>query len=400
MDIDGNKILELASEAQDLSDGLNNTNLLDVVHMNENAHSRILRLIMQYVKDHRCPFYESFLRINKIACILPEGFSAERPTFVNEQDRIDLLIEGKGYAIIIENKVYDAVDQDRQLERYLDSCIGRGFPIDRLYALYLTLDGSKEGSSYSLTEKAKEVLGVTNESTGRFVEINFHDDILPWLREAITLCKGEDDACIKAALIQYADYVSEMYGETENSFKYKIAITELLAKNDIRTIASFTEHIDAANRLSTELIQRRDKKCEFIAMRFISSPLKEYCEKRGISLLYEKYSFSHVSIRMSLHGKERSFFCLDTENDGRIFYGISNFNVADKETLSEEALLRFKNAGYTDNDWWPAWRHLDSSSRRFERPASVDFWEISVMDKSFANFVIDAYEEVEKILNL
>lgn len=394
------KILELAFQAQDLYDGLNNPNLLDVVHMNENAHSRILRLIMQYVKAHRCPFYESFLGINKVASILPEGFSAGRPSFVNEQDRIDLLIEGKGYAIIIENKVYDAVDQDRQLERYLDSCIGRGFQANRLYALYLTLDGSKEVSTYSLTEKAKNVLGVSNESAGRFVEINFHDDILPWLREAITLCKDEDDACIKAALIQYADYVSEMFGETANSIKYNKAMTELLEKYDIRTIASFTEHIDAANRLSAKLVQRRDQECQFKAMRCVSSPLKEYCEKRGVALLHEEYSFSHVSIRMSIPGKEKSSFCLDTENDGRIIYGLSNFNVTDKETIAEEASLRFKNAGYTNSDWWPAWRHLDSSSRRFERPASVDFWEISVMDKSFANFVIDAYEEVEKILTL
>lgn len=400
MSLDKYKILELAIQAQDLYDGLNNTNLLDVVHMNENAHSRILRLIMQYVKDHRCPFYESFLGINKIANILPEGFSAGRPSFVNEQDRIDLLIEGKGYAIIIENKVYDAVDQDRQLERYLKSCIGRGFPADRLYALYLTLDGSKEVPTYSLTEKAKNVLGVSNESAGRFVEINFHDDILPWLREAITLCKDEEDTYIKAALIQYAEYVSEMFGETDNSSKYNTAMTELLINNNITTIASFTEHIDAANRLSAELVQRRDQECQFMAMRFISTPLKEYCEKRGVSLLHEEYSFNLVSIRMSILGKEKSSFCLDTENNGRIIYGLSNFNVTDKETLTEEVFLRFKNAGYTDSDWWPAWRHLDSSSRRFERPASIDFWEISVMDKSFVRFVIDAYEEITELLSL
>lgn len=403
MSVDISKILELAIQAQELYDGLNNTNLLDVVHMNENAHSRILRLILQYVKDHRCPFYESFLDINKIANILPEGFSAGRPSFVNEQDRIDLLIEGKGYAIIIENKIYDAVDQDRQLERYLESCIGRGFPADKLYALYLTRDGSKGVSTYSLTAKAKEVLGVTDTTSGRFVGINFHDDILPWLREAITLCNNEDDTCIKAALIQYAEYVSEMFGETAISIKYNNAMTELLEEYDIRTITSFTEHIDAANKLSEELIQRRDKECQFMAMRFISAPLKEYCEnceKRDVSLLHEEYSFNHVSIRMSIPGKEKSSFCLDTEHDGRIIYGLSNFNVTDKETLTEEVFLRFKNAGYTNSDWWPAWRHLDSSSRRFERPASVDFWEISVMDKSFASFVIDAYEEVEKILNL
>ena len=198
-------------------------------------------------------------------------------------------------------------------------------------------------------------------------------------------------------ILELAIQAQDLY-DGLNSTQFNYAMTELLEKYNIRTIASFTEHIEAANSLSTELIQRRDKECEFMAMRFISSPLKEYCEKRGVSLLHEEYSFSHVSIRMSIPGKEKSSFCLDTENDGRIIYGLSNYNVTDIETLTEEVFLRFKNAGYTNSDWWPAWLHLDSSSRRFERPASVDFWEVSVMDRNFARFVIEAYEEVSKIL--
>lgn len=203
----------------------------------------------------------------------------------------------------------------------------------------------------------------------------------------------------KYKILELATQAQDLY-DGLNSTQFNYAMTELLEKYNIRTIASFTEHIEAANSLSAELIQRRDKECQFMAMRFISAPLKEYCEKRGISLLLEEYSFHHVGIRMSIPGKLKSSFCLDTENDGRILYGVSNFNVTDKETLTEEVFLRFKNAGYTDSDWWPAWRHLDSSSRRFERPASVDFWEVSVMDKSFVRFVIDAYEEVKGLLNL
>lgn len=200
-------------------------------------------------------------------------------------------------------------------------------------------------------------------------------------------------------ILELAIQAQDLY-DGLNSTQFNYAMTELLEKYNIRTIASFTEHIEAANSLSAELIQRRDKECQFMAMRFISAPLKEFCEKRGILLLLEEYSFHHVGIRMSIPGKEKSSFCLDTENDGRIIYGLSNFNVTNKETLIEDALLRFKNAGYADGDWWPAWRYIDSSSRRFERPASADFWEISVMDKSFARFVIDAYEEVNSLLNL
>ena len=101
----------------------------------------------------------------------------------NEQDnRIDLLIkERKSYAIVIENKIWGAPDQEKQIEKYIDYVIDTGIPKRRIFVIYLTSDGNKRVSDISFTDKAKKHLGCSGKSNGRFICVNFKDDIMPWL---------------------------------------------------------------------------------------------------------------------------------------------------------------------------------------------------------------------------
>ena len=86
-----------------------------------------------------------------------------------------MLIVGKKneYAIIIENKINEVIDQESQLLRYLESCISRGIRGQDIYAVYLTRDGVRTILNYSLTRKAKSLLGVSYESSGRFTSIEY-----------------------------------------------------------------------------------------------------------------------------------------------------------------------------------------------------------------------------------
>ncbi len=61
-----------------------------------------------------------------------------------ERDNIDILITIKNQsanqlAMVIENKIY-AADQDRQLDRYLETVKGMGF--EEIHLVYLTLHGT------------------------------------------------------------------------------------------------------------------------------------------------------------------------------------------------------------------------------------------------------------------
>ena len=388
-------ILKLSEEVRNLRDNLNDTNLLDTVCVNENTHSRILKMILSYSENGQYPFYESFLKIDKVARILPDDFQGGKPHFFNERDRIDLLIEGKdyAYAIIIENKVYDAVDRERQLERYLGSCIGRGIAPERLFALYLTKDGSKKVAEGSLTAKAMEILGVSSETQGRFAEINFKEDILRWLRESILLCEGEDHTQIKSAIIQYTDYVLGMFDEDDNTSRFQDGLTNLLVKYDIRTIDSYTGYIEAANRLSADLSRRRDEVCGFLARRFISAPLQDYCKHHNVELAEGPYSYTSVNIQMSIPGQTDCSFILQPYG-GRIYYGISK--PKDKENPIASAVLA--DNGFSQNDVWAAWRYPSPQDRQYECPATPAFWEVAVTGGGFVQFVIKAYEQTIKLL--
>ena len=392
-------LLDLAASIEELSNDLNRTNLLDAVHVNENVHSRILRMILEYSQHGEYPFYECFLKIPKIAGILPKNFSGRKPRFFNERDRIDLLIEGAGadYAIIIENKIYNAVDQDRQMERYILSCEERGIRCDQIYALYLTSDGTKQISKSSLTGKAKESLGITHTSPGRFSEINFKYDLLPWLRDLITISKNMKTPQIESALTQYADYLAGMYGERECESEYKLKIIELFERHGIKTIASFNEHIDAVGKLASALTSFRDEYCQAQAEKYISAPLREYCKNRNIELLTATFTYQFLSIRISIPSLKKSSFCFNTEGDGLNIYGVANYDVNDGEILSEATMARFAESGFKRTRWWPAYRNPAPNRRQYLKPASIEFWEVYVPN-DFVIYVKDAYEEVERIL--
>ena len=123
-------------------------NVIDEVHAGENAHSRILRMLLQYESEGKRPIYSSFLALLSNKCDDISKLRIISPKFTNEEERIDVLVKDYShscpyYAIIIENKVCGATDQDQQIQRYIDKIIKDCFPIERIFVVYLTKDGEK-----------------------------------------------------------------------------------------------------------------------------------------------------------------------------------------------------------------------------------------------------------------
>ena len=107
-----------------------NINIIDELHADENAHSRILMKLLQFNEDMSFPILDSLLKelgINET--ILTPIFTSDA------SDRIDLLIKDEKYAIIVENKIHDALDQENQLNRYIKEVERKGF--DSFYIIYL-----------------------------------------------------------------------------------------------------------------------------------------------------------------------------------------------------------------------------------------------------------------------
>lgn len=121
-------------------------NLLDELRPNENCHSRILWKLLQYknskgtyeiygsllhyITNRKQPHLEHNEELGKI--------SIEVPVMTQETERIDLWIRDKRYAIILENKINNALDQEAQLARYIDKTKKKK-SIRRIFLSYIFL---------------------------------------------------------------------------------------------------------------------------------------------------------------------------------------------------------------------------------------------------------------------
>lgn len=229
-------------------------NVIDLLGgANENANTKIFCKLLKYKESENYPILNSFLCLIKNKCA-NASFIIKNPHIESGKEYIDGLIEdtAKTYGIIIENKIHNAIDQYHQIEHYIEKVNKHGINYKNIYVIYLTRDGNKEIESYSLTPKAKKYLDVTEDDSGRFITLNYRDDILPWLKvEILPNCKIKED-CLRSAIEQYIDYLEGMFelrrSEESNTIN-RIMKEKLYQKLGITENSSLSEQY---NKVATE----------------------------------------------------------------------------------------------------------------------------------------------------
>lgn len=220
-----------------------NLNIIDELHANENAHTRILIKLLKYTQADRYVILESFLEL-----INNFNLKINKPYIDDNKEFIDGIIEEKGkYGIIIENKIHDAVDQDKQIECYVDRVHQHGVPQNRIWVIYLTRDGSKIIEDYSLTERTAKIL------QDRYIPLNYKYHILPWLKTKVQDLIPSSDIILKAGLIQYIDHLEGMFNQREIDKRMNKKLEQLL-----------TEKLELGNLSLLEKYQALDDKCDEI----------------------------------------------------------------------------------------------------------------------------------------
>lgn len=387
------QLLDLADKINAISEVKDyRANLLNEVTINENSHSRFLRLLLSYNVKGTYPFYSSFLAIDKIAKVLTPEIKIGKPEFVNEWARIDLLVKAHDYAIIIENKIYNAVDQDTQIQRYIDFCLKCGYSKDQIIVLYLTNDGTKKVSDWSLTEKAKEIL--TSGGTCRFVEINFKHDIRTWIKESlIPFVREDNDEMMLSALIQYSDYLDEMFDDGFYIQENNSEIMDSLNNLGINTLSCLKETIDKLYLLQTKLDGQFQILLPEQLNQYIMKPLEEYCMNNNAKATLEKYGYDKLEIRISLPGLSKSSFCISQQ-----YVGICSWDGNGEDQITEEAVWREFNRNdyktYPDSPWWVV---LKPST--ITNIGTKSFWDNDVPTLSIVKDIIKQYEEVRRIVS-
>lgn len=199
--------------------------LLQLANANENTHTRILKYLLS-IQNNNGEYYilKSFLKFFGLPELKVFNTISDQNQAVGPKKTgfIDLYIEyNDEIKIIIENKIKDAGDTDRQLARYIFTAAtkiknndlfskweNKGFKsqdvdLSNIYVLYLTREGGSP-SGNSLPENIKEQL------VNRYIECNYMDDLSEWFDNILPTLPIGMNHSISTGMHQYMLYLESM----------------------------------------------------------------------------------------------------------------------------------------------------------------------------------------------
>lgn len=237
-----------------------NLNLIDELHANENAHTRILLKLLDYEFNQKKVILEDFLNLLNRKLLDRKIPIFDDYKITGQFEFIDGYIwsDSKKVAIIIENKINWACDQNEQIQRYIETAKQCGIDEKDFFVVYLTDNGIKKAADYSFTDYAKKMLDWKDpENQGRYIESNYLYDILPFLYEIFNKLSFSKENVLKAAIFQYIDYLEGRFGMRKNEKEYNIAMNESLIEV-LNLSGTEKEKFDQIEQLQQELWRRLD----------------------------------------------------------------------------------------------------------------------------------------------
>lgn len=193
-------------------------NVIDELHVNENANSRILAALLKYKENGEYTLLKSFIH-NRLR---DWNIDVSEPQISSEDWRIDLLVREKGkYAIIFENKIYDAVLQKNQLARYILKMHNKEhYNYEQIYVVFLPPQKyDPTDCSWKVPIKECETCcdatmcpnveenSLKTKFKDRFKIITFREDIVTWLEEDVIPNCRQKETYLYTAAMQYLDYL-------------------------------------------------------------------------------------------------------------------------------------------------------------------------------------------------
>lgn len=385
------KLLKVAKELHELYKSKKaalpySINVIRELHANENANSRILRGLLQYSCEGQYPILQSFIELLQTIANCSIDISIHDPKLTNEQDhRIDLLIkEKKSYAIVVENKIWGARDQENQIENYIDYVIDCGIPKRRIFVVYLTSDGNKKVSDISLTDKAKKHLGYSGKCNGRFICVNFKDDIMPWLDSLVNLKEIQNEPLLSSSIILYLDFLKENFDERKEDIEIENELKkQLMNKLQINNLKELLETWEDVYKLQDTISEAANEKIENICKQKICNAL----EKKGYHIRSYNFQYDYFDLEVDIPEWKKCWWAMRNSKNSLVLYsGIwrnQDKKVAKKYIDMLGDVFDHSADGFIGWNW-----HKDYE-------LSDVFWlEIENHSRRFVNFIVNEIERV------
>lgn len=129
---------------------------------------------------------------------------------VKDSKRIDILAYEKGkYAIVFENKIWNAIEQPNQLTNYIKGMREPkyGFTDEQIFIVYLP-STNEHGPSHISWNKTYQ-----QSFASRYKSISFKEGILEWL--GLEELNNIDDECFAHSRFLFVDYLKKVFNLTE-----------------------------------------------------------------------------------------------------------------------------------------------------------------------------------------
>lgn len=237
-------------------------NLIDELHVNENANSRILASLLLYDCGDNYPLLESFINY----CASDWNIEISHPYVTSEQMRIDLLVRENGkYAIIFENKIYEAILQKNQIARYIKKLRQEGFNDEQIYVVFLPpYEYEPDNCSWHEPQDCCDSCDRTVCEIGsnpkirehfkdRFKIVTFRDDIISWLKEEVVPNCKQKEVYLYTAAMQYLDYLEGYFDLRTINKKMNMELKEFLFEKLLLNNLSDEERLEIINKKTEEI---------------------------------------------------------------------------------------------------------------------------------------------------
>ena len=297
-----------------------------------NGNYQVLKSFIKYCFDNSFPY-----QIQKPII--------EAEIEVKDLKRIDILVYEKDrYAIVFENKIWDAVEQPNQLANYIDSMHEPkfGFTDEQIYIVYLPSTNEHRPTKTSWKKSYQQSFA------DRYKSISFREGLLEWL-ESEDL-QNIDDECFAHSRFLFVDYLKKVFNlsVTDNMAIQRIDELirnelELNDNNNSYNISKITGAINEINECVKHLERMRKGYLSKVVDDFYQHLVEQHHEFSVLKTYkYAQYLCTGVAVPFKAH-KDAIYLLIGYEGNNLIYGATYNPEYIDivKEMRESEEVSRF-----------------------------------------------------------
>lgn len=264
---------------------------------------------------------------------------------VKDSKRIDILVYEKGkYAIVFENKIWDAVEQPNQLANYIESMHEPtyGFTDEQIFIVYLPSIDAHRPTNTSWNEAYQQTFA------SRFKSVSFREGMIEWL-ESEEL-KKIDDECFAHSRYLFVDYLKKVFNLTATDNMENQKIDEYIRKELELTDNDNSYNLSKISGAIKE-IQECVKHLERMRKECIYKVIDNYCQQikskyREFTVLetFEYAQYVCTGIAISYRDKKEAVYILIGYEGSNLIYGATynpNYKCIVGEMREAEEISRF-----------------------------------------------------------